>query len=58
MGTDRILYETYPDAGTWFEGVDINTMDTLKIGRENANKFFKLQEYKVANAAYFQALPL
>jgi len=60
VGADRILYsvdypyETYQDAGTWFDGVDINTRDKLKIGRENAKKLLKLHEYKDANAAYFQ----
>lgn len=60
VGADRILYsvdypyECYHDASNWFDNVDINTRDKLKIGRENAKKLLKLHEYKDCNAPYFQ----
>jgi 2,3-dihydroxybenzoate decarboxylase len=52
VGADRILFsvdypfETFADGCTWFDNLEINTRDRLKIGRENAKKLFKLGEYK------------
>lgn len=60
VGADRILYsvdfpyECYQDASDWFDNVNINTRDKLKIGRENAKKLLKLGEYKDCNAPYHQ----
>lgn len=60
VGADRILYsvdypyEVYADASEWFDNVDLNTRDKLKIARENAKKLLKLHEYKDANAPYHQ----
>jgi 2,3-dihydroxybenzoate decarboxylase len=60
IGADRILfsvdypYEVYQDASDWFDNVNINTRDKLKIGRENAQKLLKLGEYKDYNAPYHQ----
>jgi 2,3-dihydroxybenzoate decarboxylase len=60
VGADRILfsvdypYECYHDAADWFDNVNINTRDKLKIGRENAKKLFRLHEYKDSNAPYSQ----
>ncbi|KAK9428133.1 hypothetical protein V1505DRAFT_377996 [Lipomyces doorenjongii] len=60
VGADRILYsvdypyECYHDASNWFDNVNINTRDKLKIGRENAKSLLKLHDYKDSNAPYFQ----
>lgn len=60
VGADRILYsvdypyESYADASNWFDNLELNTRDKLKIGRENAKKLLKLGNYKDANAAYHQ----
>lgn len=60
VGADRILfsvdypYECYEDGAEWFDGLNINTRDKLKIGRENAKKLLKLGEYKDCNVEYHQ----
>ena len=60
VGADRILYsvdypyECYHDAANWFDNVNLNTRDKLKIGRENAKKLLKLHDYKDCNAPYHQ----
>ncbi|RDW83498.1 hypothetical protein BP5796_04989 [Coleophoma crateriformis] len=60
VGADRILYsvdypyECYQDASNWFDNVNLNTRDKLKIGRENAKKLLKLGEYKDCDAPYHQ----
>lgn len=60
VGADRILfsvdypYECYHDASNWFDNININTRDKLKIGRENAKRLLKLHDYKDCNALYFQ----
>lgn len=52
VGSDRILFsvdypfEKFEDACDWFDGMECNTADRLKIGRENAKKLFKLGKYK------------
>ncbi|KAL1296815.1 hypothetical protein AAFC00_004441 [Neodothiora populina] len=56
MSADRILFsvdypfENFHDACTWFDGVELNLRDKLKIGRENAKKLFKLGQYKDSEA--------
>ncbi|KAK9482644.1 hypothetical protein V1527DRAFT_485556 [Lipomyces starkeyi] len=60
VGADRILYsvdypyECYHDASNWFDNVNINTRDKLKIGRENAQSLRKLHDLKDSNTPYFQ----
>ena len=60
VGADRILYsvdfpyETYHDAANWFDNVNINTRDKLKIGRENAKRLLKLHDYRDFNVPYYQ----
>jgi 2,3-dihydroxybenzoate decarboxylase len=60
VGADRILYsvdypyECYHDASNWFDNVNLNTRDKLKIARENAKKLLKLGEYKDCDAPYHQ----
>lgn len=39
-------FEKFEDACDWFDNMECNTADRLKIGRENAKKLFKLGEYK------------
>lgn len=52
VSADRILFsvdypfETFEDGCEWFDAMELNTRDRLKIGRENAKKLFKLGEYK------------
>lgn len=56
VSSDRILFsvdypfETFDDGCTWFDNMELNTQDRLKIGRENAKKLFKLGEYMDSNA--------
>lgn len=56
MSSDRILFsvdypfETFEDGCTWFDNMEMNTRDRLKIGRQNAQKLFKLGEYKDCGA--------
>lgn len=56
VSADRILFsvdypfETFEDGCTWFDNMPINTRDRLKIGRENAQKLFRLGEYKDSKA--------
>ena len=48
IGTDHIMfatdypYEEIPEACEWFDGLQISEADKRKIGRDNANAFFKL----------------
>ncbi len=48
IGADRIMFSTdYPfeavaDAATWFDAAPISDNDRRKIGRENANRLFRL----------------
>lgn len=52
IGADRILFsidypfEKFQDACCWFDTVEISIGDREKIGRENAKRLFKLNEYK------------
>ncbi|KAI7491373.1 2,3-dihydroxybenzoate [Hortaea werneckii] len=56
VSADRILFsidypfEQFEDACTWFDNVELNKIDKLKIGRENAKKLFKLGKYKDSEA--------
>ncbi|KPI43947.1 2,3-dihydroxybenzoate decarboxylase [Cyphellophora attinorum] len=55
VGSHRILfsvdypYETFEDGCTWFDNLDLNTADRLKIGRENAKRLLRLGQYKDCN---------
>ncbi|KAK6003741.1 hypothetical protein QM012_009512 [Aureobasidium pullulans] len=57
VGADRILFsvdypfESFGDACGWFDAVELNRIDKLKIGRENARKLFKLGGFKDSEAA-------
>ncbi|KAJ5812421.1 2-3-dihydroxybenzoate decarboxylase [Penicillium riverlandense] len=56
VGADRILFsidypfETFEDGCDWFDGAELNEIDRVKIGRENAKKLFKLGAYKDSEA--------
>lgn len=56
VSADRILFsvdypfETFEDGCTWFDNAEMNTGDRLKIGRENAKRLFKLDNYKDSSA--------
>lgn len=56
VSADRLLFsvdypfEKFEDGCTWFDNAEMNTGDRLKIGRENAKRLFKLQEYKDSSA--------
>ncbi|KAI6973354.1 2,3-dihydroxybenzoate [Hortaea werneckii] len=56
VSADRILFsidypfEQFEDACVWFDKVELNKIDKLKIGRENAKKLFKLGRYKDSEA--------
>lgn len=56
VSADRILFsvdypfETFEDGCTWFDGMEMNTTDRAKIGRENAKRLFKIGEYKDCDA--------
>jgi len=60
VGADRILYsvdypyECYHDAANWFDNVNLNTRDKLKIARENAKNLLKLGKYKNCDDPYHQ----
>ncbi|EXJ55321.1 2,3-dihydroxybenzoate decarboxylase [Cladophialophora yegresii CBS 114405] len=55
IGVDRILFsidypfESFPDACNWFDAVDLDTADKIKIGRDNAKKLLKLGPFKDDN---------
>jgi 2,3-dihydroxybenzoate decarboxylase len=48
LGADRVMFsidwpfEEISHAATWFDAVDLNEVDRLKIGRTNAARLFKL----------------
>ncbi|KAI6891065.1 2,3-dihydroxybenzoate [Hortaea werneckii] len=56
ISADRILFsidypfEQFEDACVWFDKTELNKIDKLKIGRENAKKLFKLGRYKDSEA--------
>ncbi|CDS05966.1 hypothetical protein LRAMOSA08494 [Lichtheimia ramosa] len=57
VGADRILfsidypYETFEDACDWFDNrTEISIGDKIAIGRENAKRLLKFDDYKDANA--------
>lgn len=55
-GADRILFsidypfENFDDACTWFDGMELDEKTKRKIGKENAQKLFKLGSFKDADA--------
>jgi 2,3-dihydroxybenzoate decarboxylase len=64
VGADRIFYsvdypyECYHDASNWFDNVNLNTRDKLKVGRENAKMLLKFHDYKECNAPYLGYLAI
>jgi 2,3-dihydroxybenzoate decarboxylase len=56
IGADRILFsidypfESFKDACTWFDTAELNITDLRKIGKDNARKLFKLEDFKDSNA--------
>ncbi|KAG9603401.1 amidohydrolase-like protein 2, partial [Aureobasidium melanogenum] len=56
VGADRILFsvdypfENFEDACEWYDGVELNRNDKLKIGRENAKRLFKIGSFKDSEA--------
>jgi 2,3-dihydroxybenzoate decarboxylase len=48
LGADRVMFavdwpfEEISHAATWFDAVDLNEVDRLKVGRTNAACLFKL----------------
>jgi predicted TIM-barrel fold metal-dependent hydrolase len=49
MGADRIMFaidypfEEHATGANWFDGAEISEADRIKIGRENAQRLFKLK---------------
>ncbi|RDA88268.1 hypothetical protein CP532_0304 [Ophiocordyceps camponoti-leonardi (nom. inval.)] len=56
VGADRILFsidypfESFADACEWYDGLPINLIDKVKMGRENAQKLLKVTDYKDCDA--------
>jgi 2,3-dihydroxybenzoate decarboxylase len=56
VGSDRMLFsvdypfETFEDGCEWFDGMEMNSGDRRRIGRENAKKLFRLKKYKDCDA--------
>lgn len=56
VGAERILFsvdypfEEFGEGCGWFDGVEINTRDRARIGRENAKGLFKLGGFKDSEA--------
>lgn len=52
VGADRILFsidypfESFGDACSWFDGMELNNNDKLKIGQRNAARLLRLKDFR------------